>query len=97
MRLAPGSAAMPERPGDRFFPRAWPALGDSVLPSLSNFGQVTIMLVDVDSGAKVGSAALAALIALLADASAEIGQASNPVTPSIVPASELDSGWLNMS
>ena len=32
-----------------------------------------------------------------ADATVEIGQASRPVTGSIVPASALDSGWLNMS
>src|SRR5438874_1223463 len=41
IRSAPGVATTPYRPGIRLGITAWPASGDSVAPSDSNFGQVT--------------------------------------------------------
>src|SRR6266850_4647430 len=43
IRSAPGVATTPYLPGIRFATTAWPASGDSVVPSDSYFGQVTIV------------------------------------------------------
>ena len=75
---------------------AWPASGDSVVPSDSYLGQVMIMPVipvargSVDS--VVGAAAVVVLVGL-----AVSGHASFPLFGSLVPARLLVSGWLNMS
>ncbi len=75
---------------------AWPASGESVLPSDSYFGQVTIMPV---MPVAVGSvAASSALVPDVAESSfMPIGQASLPLSGSMVPARLFVSGWLNMS
>src|SRR5882757_6602997 len=84
IRSAAGVATTPYRPGIRLATTAWPAIGDSVAPSLSYFGQVTI--------SPVMPFWLASPLSTLPVIIGEIGQASRPVAGSMVPASEFDSG-----
>ncbi len=85
MRSAAGVATTPYLPGIRLATTAWPASGDSVVPSDSYFGQVTIMPV------------MPAWVASVGQPGFEIGQASLPVAGSMVPARLFDNGMLNMS
>src|SRR6266481_6526050 len=88
IRSAPGVATTPYRPGIRLATTACPASGDSVLPSASYFGQVTIVPV---IPVCVGSPAPIREIV-------EIGHASELLLDgSGVPAKLFTKGWLNMS
>ena len=82
MRSAAGVATISYRPGYRLAITAWPASGETVLPSDSYFGQVGIMPTKLPLGPSLRLV---------------IGHASSPVIGSILPASEFDTGWLNMS
>src|SRR6516162_4138032 len=83
---------------------AWPASGDSVALSDSNFGHVTILpVMPVSQALSVGLFAHCSAVAFapgltrLAVGWVEIGQASKPVAGSMVPAKEFDKGMLNAS
>src|SRR4029077_9665454 len=91
IRSAAGVATTPYLPGIRLATTAWPAIGDKVVPSASNFGQVTISPV---MPSWVPSPPFEGILAV---ACAEIGHASSPVSGSRVPARLLDNGMLNMS
>src|ERR1700756_2816336 len=101
MRSAPGVAITPQRPGIRLAMTAWPASGDSVLPSDSYFGQVTIIpVIPVWVGSGIIFAGLfgSGIIPVRElNADAPTGHASFPLFGSFVPARLLVSGWLNIS
>src|SRR5437879_2675793 len=88
IRSAPGVATTPYRPGIRLGITAWPASGDSVEPSDSNFGQVTSVPVMPNC---VGSRVPAIGLPLASNCGPtreifEIGHPPRPVAGSIVPA-----------
>src|SRR5207302_2680250 len=98
MASAPGVATTPYRPGIRLAITACPASGDSVVPSDSYFGHVTIVpVMPVWFGSRVLGIGLP--LASNCGPMREIlytGHASRPVAGSIVHARAITSGWLDM-
>src|SRR6516164_6400056 len=86
IRSAPGVATTPYLPGIRLAMIAWPARGERVWPSASNFGQVTIVPVMPVGLVAPGWFGGSLDVSTPRRALTEMGHESWPVAGSMVPA-----------